>query len=343
MKDQLEAQTNVALYKPAQASSFIKPYIPARAVDGSLNPVNRWLAHTVPNSLDVDLQTPYWIDRWVVKHMGDMGWSSPPYNMSDYEFHVSLDRFNWIKVDSVIGNTLKATDRKFEPVSARYVRVVVRKGLNCNPQLASIGQLEVYQAQPTSAYLNKLGLSSGILKPAFSPANSTYTADVGYTTESITVIPTAEDPNATIKVNGTVVQSGTASQPINLNVGSNTITVEVTSKVGGVVQNYSVNVTRASSAYLNNITISPPMVQLNPAFHKSIFVYTANAMPAIGSVTITPKAEDDNAAITVDGKSTTSGSGISVNLNSGQNVIPIIVSSKIGSDTKTYTITISKP
>ena len=50
-----------------------------------------------------------------------------------------------------------------------------------------------------------------------------------------------------VKVNGTDVTSGSASQPIALNVGANTITTIVTAQDGFAAQTYTITVTRASS------------------------------------------------------------------------------------------------
>ena len=94
--------------------------------------------------------------------------------------------------------------------------------------------------------LSNLTLSSGTLTPTFNNTIASYSANVEYDTELITVTPTAQDPQAEIKVNGTIVMSGSASQPIPLSAGQVTpIDVQVTSKIGGIVQQYTVNVTRA--------------------------------------------------------------------------------------------------
>ncbi len=62
------------------------------------------------------------------------------------------------------------------------------------------------------------------------------------------------------------VASGSASQAINLNVGSNTITVIVTAQDGTTTNTYTITVTRApsSNADLSNLTVSQG--SLTPAF-----------------------------------------------------------------------------
>ena len=53
--------------------------------------------------------------------------------------------------------------------------------------------------------------------------------------------PTLADPTATVAVNGVTVASGTPSQSITLNVGTNPITVVVTAQ-NGTTKTYTVNV-----------------------------------------------------------------------------------------------------
>ncbi len=95
--------------------------------------------------------------------------------------------------------------------------------------------------------LSGLVISPGTLNPAFDSNNTTYTASVANSVSSLTVTPTASDPNATITVNGTPVSSGMASTPVNLAVGNNIITIVVTAQNGNT-ETYTITVTRASSS-----------------------------------------------------------------------------------------------
>jgi hypothetical protein len=85
-----------------------------------------------------------------------------------------------------------------------------------------------------------LAFSAGTLSPAFASASTSYTANVINSVESVTVAPTVMDGNATVKVNGTAVTSGSASEAIPLAVGSNTITVLVTAQDGTTTKTYTV-------------------------------------------------------------------------------------------------------
>ena len=63
-----------------------------------------------PIWLRVDLGAFYWINRWVVKQMGAVGWS-PNYNLTDYKLQGSLDNANWFDIDTVTNNSANQTDR----------------------------------------------------------------------------------------------------------------------------------------------------------------------------------------------------------------------------------------
>lgn len=96
------------------------------------------------------------------------------------------------------------------------------------------------------ANLSSLTLSAGTLSPPFAPATTSYSASVDQATVSITVTPATADVGATVTVNGAPVASGSASAPIALNVGANTIQTVVTAYNGTTTKTYTVVVTRAT-------------------------------------------------------------------------------------------------
>ena len=103
------------------------------------------------------------------------------------------------------------------------------------------------------AYLSVLHLSAGALSPSFVSTTYNYSVAVANTVASIILTPTAQDPGARVTINGTAVTSGTASAPINLNEGANTITIVVTAADGVTAKTYTLTVTRAGN---NNDNLS---------------------------------------------------------------------------------------
>lgn len=342
---------NIALNKFADASNSVNPYQPSKAVDGISTPLSRWVGSSpvppsgtpAPNWLRVDLGNTFWINRWVVKQMGALGWS-PNDNMSDYKLQGSLDNANWFDIDSVTNNSANQTDRTFAPRKVRWVRVYMTKGLRCNTNFASVVDLEVYDAaNPPS--LTGLTISNGTLSPAFTSKIYSYLDSVGTDVGTITVTPTAAA--GTIKVNNQVVASGSPSQAITLVTGPNTITVTVTSSDNTMTETYTITVTRAGlAAYLSGLLLKTVMgasITLSPSpFDKNVFNYTASVASGISTVKVTPTAEVSSSTITVNGLVVTSGQQSGpITINTGSNTITVIITAS-GGGQGTYTINVTR-
>ncbi len=353
--------TNIALNKHAKASHYIEPYVPSKAVDGVLAPISRWVGSSpipsygepAPVWLVVDLGAEFWVNRWVVKQMGSAGWKTD-YNLCDYKLQGSNyyywqdDKFlhredYWWDLDSVVNNSASQTDRTLEkPWKVRFVRVYVTKGLRCNTNFASIVDLEVYAADPTSAKLTGLSISAGTLEQPFGSTTNNYTASVGYDSSTITVTATAEDSRASIKVNGVPATSGDPSKPVSLNPGVTTpITVEVTPYIGDP-QNYVISVTRASSPYLTNLVVKSgrTLVPLTPSpFNKNILHYEGNINTS--EITVTATVDRDGGIPQINHGGVPIDTPVTFDISVGVTVIPLYVTSAIGNDSRNYTLTIN--
>jgi len=107
--------------------------------------------------------------------------------------------------------------------------------------------VNVFRDPGNDASLNGLRLSAGILSPAFAPEGTNYSASVPNGVMTLTVEATANDPLASIAVNGQPVIGGQPSAGIPLAVGNNPISVEVTAR-DGTKKTYTITVNRASSS-----------------------------------------------------------------------------------------------
>ncbi len=99
---------------------------------------------------------------------------------------------------------------------------------------------------PHEARLYALTFETGALSPAFDRNVTAYTMSLPFETTALIPTPTASTGIASVLVNGVSVNSGVPASPIPLNIGSNTLTVTVTSLDGAVQQTYTVTVTRAA-------------------------------------------------------------------------------------------------
>ena len=109
------------------------------------------------------------------------------------------------------------------------IKVTDPLGLEANYKVV----LTVINGEPTPE-LTDIALSKGTLTPAFAADVDAYTAQVAADVASIKVTPYAT-AGTEIKVNGTVVASGSESADIALNTGENTITVTVADRTVTIV------------------------------------------------------------------------------------------------------------
>ena len=111
--------------------------------------------------------------------------------------------------------------------------------------LASPSSVSVAISESTDATLSALSLSGATLSPTFASGTEIYTADVDNSVLTTTVTTTPNDAGATtvIKIGGTEDPDGT----VDLMVGANVITVEVTAEDGMTAKTYTVAVARSAT------------------------------------------------------------------------------------------------
>lgn len=194
-----------------------------------------------------------------------------------------------------------------------------------------------------NANLSSLAVSAGTLAPAFDPATTSYQVDVPNTTSSITVTPTVAESHATVKVSGVAVPSGTASGPLSLTVGQNTIPVLVTAQDGTHTRTYTLTVNRApsSNADLSNLTVSTGTLQ--PVFSSGMTEYVVDVSNATTSLKVTATVAESHATVKVNGVAVASGSASGpLSLSVGGTVISVVVTAQNGTTSRTYHITVNR-
>ncbi|MDB4922793.1 cadherin-like beta sandwich domain-containing protein [Mucilaginibacter sp.] len=121
----------------------------------------------------------------------------------------------------------------------------------------------------TNALLTSIKLNpSTTLTTVAGPGYKNYTTAVPNNETSLKVTAIVQDATATIKVNGTAVASGAASQSVPLIVGGNVITIMVTAQDGATTKNYIITATRAdippgfalSAQALNSLKATPDKI-----------------------------------------------------------------------------------
>ncbi len=320
---QLGDGTNVDRATPVQISSLSR--IKAIAAGGS---------HTIALKEDRTVWT------WGYNYSGQLGDGTTA-------LYVYTQRATPVQVSGLSGIKSVAAGES-HTIALKEDGTVWAWGYNLHGQLGN-GEAG-YVLQPKQVYLNcgetiednpvflsNITLSNGTLNPAFTENTFAYTANVPYDTSSITVIPTAGDSGTVITVSGEQVESGGTSNPISLEVGSNTISVKVTAPDGSSVTEYTVTVVRGGSAYLTDLTLSGIPIE----FDKNTYSYNASIEYDTASTTVIPTLEDGTASVLVTVNGTEVPSGQVVGLNVGTNTISVQVTA-IDGVKQTYTVTVTR-
>ena len=187
--------------------------------------------------------------------------------------------------------------------------------------------------------LSALRLSLGSLTPVFAKATTLYTAEVPFSANTITLSPTSSAATSTVKVNGSTVAPGSQSDPIDLAVGDNDISVIVRAQDLSQ-KRYTVTVKRASEVELLGLRLSAGT--LSPAFAGGITEYTATVPDETKSITVTPIGASASVTMTVNGAVVPAGgrSG-EIPLTTGLNTITIVVTAP-GNQTKTSRVVVTR-
>jgi hypothetical protein len=173
-------------------------------------------------------------------------------------------------VTGIADTAVKATLASLTPGTTYHYRV---KAVSAGGTV--MGTDASFTTPSNLATLSSLVLSAGTLSPAFTSGTTTYTATVPNGTSSITFTPTVSQAQATVKVNGTLATSGTASNPVNLSAGSNAIPVQVVAQDGTTTKTYTVTVTR--TAVLANVSMAiPPVTPISATSVSLNGLVTAN-------------------------------------------------------------------
>ncbi|MFI5452870.1 YDG domain-containing protein [Pedobacter sp. UC225_61] len=159
-----------------------------------------------------------------------------------------------------------------------------------------------------NADLSALTTTATGLAPTFGASTVAYTATVPYATTSTTVTASKAHAGATLQVsvNGgsyETLTSGTASNALALNVGSNTITILVTAQNGITNKVYTLTVTRVNSAP-TNVALSASAINENVAANSTVGALSTTD-PDVGNTftyaLVAGTGDTDNAAFTISG------------------------------------------
>ncbi len=258
---------------------------------------------------------------------------------------VAEDVNSTVSVDNVVvpsGGSSMVVNLTMEPQDIVII-VIAADGITWKTYTVTVVRNLLQANNPD---LSNLEVSSGTLIPGFSANTTDYTLVVEYGISSIRITPTAVNSNSTIKVDGDIVESGTESDSIELDVGENSpIPVFVLAENGITNKFYRVTVTRLSgyndAADLSALEISAGT--LTPVFSGEEENYSVEVEAHNSWVRFTPTEKNAGSTIKVDGEEVDSGTDSSlIDIAYGDNPITIHVTASDLTE-KTYTVTVTRP
>lgn len=221
-------------------------------------------------------------------------------------------------------------------VGLNTITVVVTAGNGITQRTYTV---TVQRSTPADRDLTALKLSSGVIAPAFDKATIAYTAEVPYSTERITLTPTVSAETSVARVNGQSVSPGGSSDPIDLAVGENEISVVVRAQDLST-KRYTVTIRRASAVDLEALRLSTGT--LSPVFASSIAEYSVNVPATTATINVTPIAAAPTSSVRVNGVEIAAGSSSGdIALSSGANTITLLVTAA-DKKTRLYTVVVTR-
>jgi hypothetical protein len=183
------AETNLAVGRPATGSASCNgDEAPGKAVNGSRTAgrSDKWCSAAAAAFLQIDLQSPQRLGRFVVQHASSGG-ENPAWNTRDFSLSVSTDGATFSTVASVTGNTAGTTTHTVAAVTARFIRLDVTRPTGTADRAARLYEVEAYAAATPTP-------TATVTPTAGTPAPTATTAAPGPTTTAPTAAPTTGVP-----------------------------------------------------------------------------------------------------------------------------------------------------
>jgi hypothetical protein len=147
---------------------------------------------------------------------------------------------------TIVGNTVTIKKEYLATLATGSADLTFDYSGGTDPVL-TVTIIDSTPAVSSDATLSNLTISSGTLSPAFAFDTTSYTAGVAHSIASVNIIPTVNQADAAVTVNGSTVASAFTSS-VELNVGTNTITVQVMAEDNTTSKTYTITITRAAAS-----------------------------------------------------------------------------------------------
>lgn len=195
----------------------------------------------------------------------------------------------------------------------------------------------VIREASSNANLSSLDVSAGALAPLFDRDQTEYAVTVENDVKQISITPVTEDKTASLLLNGIPAADGLGT-PVELQTGTNTVTVTVRAQDGKTIKNYTLTIVRkaSSNADLKDLTLNG--APLSGGFDPATSTYVEHVANNVSAVTAAAVTSDPLATYKINGLE--SKGGVPVPLKVGENLVTVVTTAPDGVTTKEYTVTV---
>ena len=219
------------------------------------------------------------------------------------------------------------------------VEVTAEDGETTLTYTVTVNRAEAAPELSADATVSSLELSDVPL--TFDSDTMSYEVSVAHDVEQTTVTATATDDGASyaVKLGEETDEDGT----VELAVGSNVVSIEVTAEDGETTRTYTVTVNRADPPVLStDATLSSLELSDVPfTFESDTTSYEVSVAHDVEQTTVTATANDEGASYVLRLGEETDEDG-TVELSVGSNVVSVEVTAEDGQRTKTYAVTVTR-
>lgn len=173
-----------------------------------------------------------------------------------------------------------------------------------------------------NANLKSLEIANFEFTPSFNADVTQYTLEVTNNINELEIKAEAEDSKATVTINGEK----------DLKNGENSVTIKVNAE-DGTVKIYEIKVTKTEAATLGLKSLKIAGTDIETNFKEDVFNYEVEINEDLNKLDIEAVASEEGATIEILGNE---------NLQEGENLITIIVTSKDGENKATYQVKVTK-
>ncbi len=326
---------------------------PSSALDGKSAWISGGYRYGQAGSYQVALKVVSDSDSVAIARMEVLVLQDPPtadagkditvYTLSTVRLHgVGRDKLGRVvKTEWKIGDSEfspSGSDTSFQaPSTAQDLPILFR--VTDDDGQDAVDTLIVHVIPEDESNLTALGVSHGELVPQFAPGRLAYSDTVPNGVAGIRLTP---EGSGVIKVNDSVVRSGEASDPVDLEAGENTIAISV--RYGTTAaKTYTLMVYRHPVSFNADISaLAISAGDLSPAFSPSETTYAVSVPYSVSSTTLQATLADSTSTLKVNGfplaSKAVSGT---INLAVGKTPITLEVTAQSGGK-KSYVIQVTR-